>query len=70
MKIILATIAIILILLACTLILDTCHIIAPKRDYQIDITTNSIFLWDGKNFIGKYGYKNTSLDSLICKNNQ
>jgi len=43
---------------------------APLRDYQIEVTQDSIYLFDGDRKVGAVPFGNTPIDSLIMKDNE
>jgi len=43
---------------------------APLRDYQIEVTQDSIYVFDGDRKVGAVAFGNTPIDSLIMMDNQ
>lgn len=43
----------------------------PVKDYQLNVKTDSVYVWDNGRFIGPFIYgQNRVLDSLIINDNQ
>lgn len=42
----------------------------PLRDYQIEVTQDSIYVFDGQRGVGALPFGNTPIDSLIMKDNE